>query len=216
MEKESHNPQQRDMVIQQIISRGIDDAKLLRVFEAVPRHLFVPKEQEKFAYGDFPLPIGEGQTISQPYMVALMTEALKAKEGMSVLEVGTGSGYQAAILAYLGLKVYSIERFSDLAEKANKVCSSLGYEINIRVGDGTLGWADNAPYDRIIVTAGSFDTPKPLIDQLKIGGVMVIPLGSRLHQTLTVVRKIAKDKIETEELCGCIFVPLVGKYGHKE
>jgi len=216
MEKEILDLQRKDMVIQQILNRGINDARVLRAFETVPRHLFVPKDQKKFAYGDFPLPIGEEQTISQPYMVALMTKALKTEEGMSVLEIGTGSGYQTAILANLGLKVYSIERFSNLAKKADELCNSSGYEVNIRVGDGTLGWEDNAPYDRIIVTAGSLDIPKPLIDQLKIGGILVIPLGLRFHQVLTVVCKISQDKIETKELCGCVFVPLVGDYGYKE
>ena len=202
-----------EMVFRQILSRGIDDEKILEAFRSVPRHLFVPENQRRFSYNDSPLPIGSGQTISQPYMVALMTLYLNLGPEMSVLEIGTGSGYQAAILAFLGAQVYTMERFPSLAKEAKEVLSSLGAKVEVEVGDGTLGWPEHASYDRIIVTAGTFQLPSPLIEQLKVGGRMVIPKGTRFHQDLTVVDKISQSKISEEQVCGCIFVPLVGEYG---
>lgn len=201
------------MVSAQISFRGIKNPKILEAFKAVPRHLFVPREQRDFAYEDCPLPIGEEQTISQPYMTALMTEALEVKKGEKVLEIGTGSGYQAAILSFLGAKVYSVERRASLAEKAGEVIGSLGLEVEIKTGDGTLGWFERAPYDRIIVTAGAPDVPNPLVSQLKPGGKIVIPVGGRFHQELSVIEKISDTEIKEEKICGCMFVPLVGECG---
>jgi len=202
-----------EMVSRQILSRGIDDRRILEAFRNIPRHLFVPDNQKKFSYSDSPLPIGWEQTISQPYMVALMTLHLGVSQELSVLEVGTDSGYQAAILAFLGARVYTIERFPFLAKEAKRVLDFLGMEVRIREDDGTLGWPEHAPYDRIIVTAGTSKIPPLLIKQLKVEGRMVIPLGQRFHQELTVVEKVSLDEIREEQVCGCVFVPLVGEYG---
>lgn len=202
-----------EMVSRQIRSRGINDERVLEAFRNIPRHIFVPDQQKRFAYNDCPLPIGNEQTISQPYMVALMTLHLGIEAETSVLEIGTGSGYQAAILAFLGARVYTVERFPSLAGQAKKVLDSLGMEVQAKEGDGTLGWPEHAPYDRIIVTAGSSLIPPRLIEQLRAGGRMVIPIGERFHQDLTIVDKISQDEIKEERVCGCIFVPLVGEYG---
>ena len=205
-----------EMVLYQIASRGIRDRRVLEAFSAVPRHLFVPESKRKYAYEDYPLGIGQDQTISQPYMVALMSEVLEVEPGIAVLEIGTGSGYQAAILCSMGAKVYSIERYPALAQQAKKTLDSLGYEVQVKTGDGTLGWAEEAPYDRIIVTAASPHAPPPLVEQLKIGGRIVIPLGMRFTQDLTIIYKISKDEVKAESVCGCVFVPLIGEYGYKE
>jgi len=204
------------MVFNQILNRGIDSPDILEAFSNVPRHFFVPESQKQFAYEDCPLPIGEEQTISQPYIVALMTKALDIKPGMSVLEVGTGSGWQTAILSFLGAKVYSVERINVLAQRAEQALNSLGEKVEIKVGDGTKGWPEYAPYDRIIVTAAAPYTPEPLIQQLKVGGKIVVPVGQRFQQELTVMTKIADDKTKEEKICGCMFVPLIGEYGYKE
>jgi len=202
------------MVEEQLIPRGISDYIVLDVFRKVPRHEFVPKELAASAYNDYPLPVGENQTISQPYMVALMTECLALKGQDKVLEIGTGSGYQAAILAELAKEVYSVERFQALADDARKVLDSLGYKnIKIKVGDGTLGWEEHAPYDGIIVTAGAPGIPESLVRQLKDGGRLVIPVGGDgFGQILTLVEKQGTS-IKTKEICGCMFVPLIGKEG---
>ena len=202
-----------EMVSRQILSRGIDDSRILKALRSIPRHLFVPDDQKKFAYSDSPLPIGWEQTISQPYMVALMTLHLDVNQETSVLEVGTGSGYQAAILTFLGARVYTVERFPALVKGAKKVLDSLEIEVRMREGDGTLGWPEHAPYDRIIVTAGTSKIPPLLIEQLKVGGRIVIPLGQRFHQKLTVVEKVSLGQTREEQICGCVFVPLVGEYG---
>jgi len=204
------------MVREQLISRGISDKRVLDAFRNIPREIFVPNSRRPYAYEDTPVSIGLSQTISQPYIVALMTELLSIKENDKVLEVGTGSGYQAAILKYLGAEVYTVERFSQLAEKAEKSLGILGYKVNIKIGDGSLGWSDYAPYDKIIVAAASFSVPSPLIKQLKVDGLMVLPLGGRWQQELTLIRKRDEDLIEKKPICGCIFVPLVGEYGYKE
>ncbi len=165
------------------------------------------------AYGDYPLPIGEDQTISQPYIVALMTEILELQETDRVLEVGTGSGYQAAILAELAAAVFSIDRRGGLADQARSILDSLGYRnIHIRVGDGTLGWPEEAPFDGIIVTAGAPQVPRPLVEQLALGGRLVIPVGDRFTQTLTCVRQ-TREGLKYEYYGGCRFVRLIGKYG---
>ena len=205
------------MVEEQLIGRGISDKKVLDAFRKVPRHEFVAKEFLKGAYGDYPLPINDNQTISQPYMVALMTEALKLKGHEKILEIGTGSGYQAAILAELAGEVYSVERFRGLADAAISLLTKLEYKnVHIRVGDGTLGWEEFAPYDGIIVTAGSPSIPASLVRQLKNGGRLLIPVGSgSLGQMLTLLDK-AGDNVRTSHICGCTFVPLIGKEGWSE
>jgi len=206
----------KQMVEEQLLPRGIKDSRVINAFYKVERHKFIPIEYRASAYGDFPVPIGEGQTISQPYIVALMTECLDLKGEERVLEIGTGSGYQAAILAELAKEVYSIERFESLAKNAQKVLDELGYtNIKIKVGDGTLGWQEFSPFARIIITAASPQIPLPLIEQLKENGKLVLPLGESFSQVLTVVEK-KEGKIKTQEICGCVFVPLVGKYGWKE
>ena len=204
------------MVEEQLIARGINDKRALEAFYKVERHKFIPEELRQSAYADFPVPIGEGQTISQPYIVALMTECLGLNGEERVLEIGTGSGYQAAILAELAKEVYSVERFVALSEKAETILKEMGYtNIKLKVDDGTLGWPEFAPFDRIIITAASPRIPMPLTEQLKGDGKMVLPLGESFSQVLTVAEK-KKDKLESIQVCGCVFVPLVGKYGCKE
>ena len=201
------------MVREQLISRGIRDQRVLSAFRKVPRHRFVEAGLESRAYEDYPLSIGSGQTISQPSMVALMTECLRLKGGEKVLEIGTGSGYQTAILAELSVEVYSLERISSLAERAGEKLNEMGYtNVKIEVRDGTLGWPEYSPYDRILVTAGSPDIPQPLIEQLSGKGRLVIPVGGSFSQMLRVVEKTDKGLKETD-VCGCVFVPLVGKFG---
>ncbi|MCM8783972.1 MAG: protein-L-isoaspartate(D-aspartate) O-methyltransferase [Candidatus Omnitrophica bacterium] len=213
MVEDSYSSLKEEMVNNQIIARGIKDERVIGAFLKVPRHRFIPEKNISEAYDDHPLPIGEGQTISQPYMVALMTECLGLKRGERVLEVGTGSGYQTAILAELAHEVYSIERISSLAERAKMILEELGYKnIRIKTGDGTLGWEDFSPYDGIVVTAGSPEVPPPLIDQLKAKGRLVIPLGDSFSQVLTVFEKL-ENRVKRIEICGCVFVPLVGRYG---
>jgi protein-L-isoaspartate(D-aspartate) O-methyltransferase len=203
------------MVETQLIPRGIRDKRVLDAMRKVPRHLFVDEAFYAQAYGDFPLPIGEEQTISQPFMVAYMTEALELKGSEKVLELGTGSGYQTAILAEICYKVYSIERISSLASRARKVLDRLGYgNVMVKIGDGTLGWKDEAPFDAMIVTAGAPEVPQPLLDQLSTGGRLVIPVGSEFIQSLIRVRKTERG-IEREDLGGCRFVKLIGEYGWK-
>lgn len=205
----------RKMVRQQIADRGVRDPRVLEVMLRVPRHLFVPEDIRYRAYDDCPLPIEEGQTISQPYMVAWMTELLELQGTERVLEVGTGSGYQAAILCELAQEVCSIELYPRLARKAEERLRALGYvNFSIRIGDGTLGWPEKAPFDGIMVTAGSPSVPQPLLEQLAEGGRLVIPVGSTGIQMLTLVRR-RENRFETTEEGSCIFVPLVGKHGWK-
>ena len=208
-----HGERER-MVALQLMARDIRDESVLRAFRKVPRHEFIPSEMRAEAYADHPLPIGAGQTISQPYMVALMTQCLELSGDERVLEIGTGSGYQAAILAGLAREVYSIERQESLAARASAVLD--GYpNIHITVGDGTEGWPEHAPYGGIIVTAGAPDVPLPLLDQLAEGGRLVIPVGGSFSQTLMVCTRRG-DRIEKISVCGCVFVPLVGKHGWEE
>lgn len=204
------------MVDEQLIPRGINEPRVLSAMRKVPRHLFVEEALQDRAYGDYALPIGEKQTISQPYMVALMTEALELSGSEIVLEIGTGSGYQAAILAELSRQVYSIERIASLALRARKVIEDLGYKnVDIKIYDGTLGWEEKAPFDGIIVTASAPDIPKSLTDQLKLGGRLIIPIGTRHFQTLIKVVK-KKDGLVKMPLTECVFVPLIGAYGWEE
>ena len=201
------------MVEHQLEDRGIKDIKVLYAMRKVARHLFVTEALQSRAYEDCPLPIGENQTISQPYMVAYMTEALELKSSDIVLEIGTGSGYQSAVLAEIVRQVYSIERIKDLLARARKVFDELDYtNIATKNFDGTYGWKEKSPFDAIIVTAASPDIPEPLIEQLAVGGRLVIPVGNTSSQILKKVRKSEKE-IEIKELCGCVFVKLIGKYG---
>jgi len=204
------------MVEEQIISRGIKDARLIAAMKKIPRHLFVEEALQNQAYSDHPLPIGDKQTISQPYMVALMTEFLQLTGKEKVLEIGTGSGYQATILAELTEKVFSIERIRSLAIRARKLIYELGYyNVEIKIIDGTYGWLEESPFDAITVTAGAPDIPQPLIDQLAVGGRLVIPVGDPLVQDLMRVTK-TKEGVKKENLGGCRFVKLIGKYGWDE
>ncbi|MBU0758779.1 MAG: protein-L-isoaspartate(D-aspartate) O-methyltransferase, partial [Candidatus Omnitrophica bacterium] len=187
------------------------------VFRKVPRHRFVDPTDAMKAYGDFPLAIGDNQTISQPYMVALMAQLVEAGKTDRVLEIGTGSGYQTAILAELAKEVFSIECVEALGKRAKGILEELGYDnIRVKVGDGTLGWPEYAPFDKIVVTASSPDVPGPLIEQLAIGGKLVIPVGSRISQRLTLVERPEKDRVIRKDKTGCVFVPLIGKYGWSE
>ncbi|UCF71445.1 MAG: protein-L-isoaspartate(D-aspartate) O-methyltransferase [candidate division WOR-3 bacterium] len=204
------------MVKGQIIARGVKDERVLDAMRCVPRHLFVDKIYEHQAYNDYPLSVGHGQTISQPYMVAVMTELLELKSGDTVLEIGTGSGYQTAILALLCKMVYSIERLSALKERAREQLDKLGFSnVAYMTGDGSLGWPQYSPFDGIIVTAGAPEVPNALIEQLAEKGRLVIPVGTEFFQTLNLVTK-QKGRIFRKELFECTFVPLVGKQGWKE
>jgi protein-L-isoaspartate(D-aspartate) O-methyltransferase len=205
----------KKMVQEQLATRGIKDKRILDAMMKVPRHLFVEEGLWHQAYGDFPLPIGDGQTISQPYIVALMTEALQLTGDDKVLEIGTGSGYQAAILAELTTHLFSIERISSMASKARKTLDELGYaNVLIRVSDGTLGWQEEAPFAGIIVTAGAPAIPPTLVDQLEVGGRLVIPVGNEYSQTLLKVVKQEKGYRE-KDLGGVRFVKLIGDHGWK-
>lgn len=204
------------MVESQIKARGIGDERVIKAMLKVPRHLFVDPALRDQAYGDFPLPIGERQTISQPYIVALMTEALELKGQERVLEIGTGSGYQTAILAELALWVYTIEKYPSLQEKAKNLLIKLGYRnISFKTGDGTLGWSEAAPFEAIIVTAASPRIPQPLIEQLAEGGRIVIPVGDEYSQML--IKGVKRGGVlHTKSLEPVRFVKLVGAYGFKE
>lgn len=204
------------MVEEQLIPRGIRDPRVLAAMRKVPRHEFMPDALRLQAYGDHAMPIGEGQTISQPYMVALMTELLGLTGTERVLEIGTGSGYQAAVLAELCGKVYTVERIKPLADRARLTLDRLGYKsVALKVFDGTYGWKDMAPFDAIIVTAASPSVPQPLLEQLKVGGVMVVPVGERYSQDLLKIVKTPSGS-EMERNIPCVFVPLIGNHGWKE
>ena len=201
------------MVNSQLLARGIRDQNVLAAMRKIPRHLFVGDYLQDQAYDDRPLPIARQQTISQPYMVALMTEALELSRQDRVLEIGTGSGYQAAVLAEICDTVYTVEKFPELLDQAAAVCRQLGYRnIIAKSDDGTLGWPEHQPYDAILVTAGAPQVPQPLLDQLAEGGRMLIPVGGDLIQEL---KKLTRrtDRIVEERLIGCQFVPLRGKHG---
>ena len=204
------------MVEEQLIGRGIKDPRVIAAIKKVPRHLFVEEALQSQAYSDHPLPIGEKQTISQPYMVALMTEALQLKETDHVLEIGSGSGYQTAVLAELAEKVYSIERIRSLAIRARNLLFDLEYfNVEVKIFDGTFGWEERGPFNAIIVTAGSPDVPQPLVDQLKVGGRLVIPVGDRFSQTLLRITQGPTGLIE-EDLGGVRFVSLIGEQGWQD
>lgn len=205
------------MVAEQLEARGIQDDAVLAAMRTVPRHLFVEPALRERAYDDTPLPIGEEQTISQPYMVALMSETLALRPGERVLEVGTGSGYQAAVLAELGVEVVTLERIPALAARACQVLGSLGYlaRVTPEVADGTLGWAARAPYDAVVVTAGAPCIPRPLVEQLAPGGRLVLPVGEDELQTLVRIRR-GPDGLIEEYFGDCRFVKLLGSYGWEE
>jgi len=203
------------MIREQLEYRGLHNKAVLEAMRAVPREEFVPRHLLEFAYNDGPLPIGEGQTISQPYMVAYMTEALELKETDKVLEIGTGSGYAAAVLSRLVTRVQTVERIEELAISARKRLERLGFtNIDVHVGDGSLGWPPSAPYDAIVVTAGAPEVPLPLLRQLAIGGRLVIPVGRNpTFQSLLRVLRHGEDEYRQENLMGVMFVPLIGAAG---
>lgn len=209
-EEEEFIKLRENMVKNQIISRGIQDKKVIAAMKKVPRHLFVEKSYEDSAYSDYPLPIGFNQTISQPYIVALMTELLELDSNDKVLEIGTGSGYQTAIIAEIAKEIYTIELVKELSERAKKILDSLGYKnIYFKCDDGHKGWPEKAPFNKIIVTAAPRKIPENLVDQLDYNGIMVMPLGESLYnQTLFRYKKINNNLVK-EEICGVAFVPMV-------
>ena len=218
MNKEAikYERQRDEMVRKQLKPRGINDPVVLEALRTIPRHLFVSEALRDQAYGDYPLPIGEQQTISQPYIVAEMTQALELSHEDRVLEIGTGSGYQAAVLAEIAFRVYTIERIRALYIQARNLLDKLQYHnIVMRCSDGTAGWRDESPFDAIIVTAGAPEVPAALLDQLAEGGRMIVPVGNQHSQDLI---KITKDKkgIHKSNLGGCRFVKLIGSQGWKE
>ncbi|MFH0764207.1 MAG: protein-L-isoaspartate(D-aspartate) O-methyltransferase [Candidatus Omnitrophota bacterium] len=201
------------MIREQLIGRGISDRFVLDAFRKVPRHRFIDDKYLESAYSDFPLAIGNNQTISQPYMAALMTQLLKVGKSGKVLEIGTGSGYQLAILCELAGDAYSVERIEVLALRSGAILKELGYgNFDIKTGDGTLGWEEYAPYDGIVVTAAAPGIPEGLLNQLAEGGRLVIPVGGSFGQALTLVEK-SEGAFKTTEICACVFVPLIGKNG---
>ncbi len=209
---QEYTKEKSEMLRRDIRGRGISDEKVLRAMEVVPRHLFVPERLRSRAYEDHPLPIGEGQTISQPYIVALMTEALNLKGPERVLEIGTGSGYQAAVLAEVVKEVYSMEIRPGLAETASRVLAEQGYgRVKTRVGDGYFGWPEEAPFDAILITAAANHIPSPLIAQLKVGGRLIVPLGPTTHtQYLTILTK-QEEGVDVVQTTPVVFVPMVGE-----
>jgi len=202
------------MVETQIVGRGIRDPRVIDAMLKVPRNIFVEEAMTAQAYSDLAIPIGEKQTISQPYMVALMSEMLQLSGREKVLELGTGSGYQTAILAELADRVYTVERIRSLALQARKALDRLHYlNINLKIGDGSDGWVEEAPFDAILVTAGAPDVPTQLVEQLALGGRLVIPVGNQIDQTLVIVKKEEDTTVVYEESVPCRFVKLIGKYG---
>jgi len=202
------------MVETQIVARGITDRRVIDTMLKLPRHLFVQEAMASQAYNDTSLPIGEKQTISQPYMVALMSELLELTGVERVLEIGTGSGYQAALLSHLAMRVYTIERIPSLASKARKLFDTLGLtNISMKIDDGSVGWATEAPFDAIIVTAGAPDIPRSLVGQLAHGGRLLVPVGDHSEQMLTLVKKTDDGSINVEESTPCRFVKLIGSEG---
>lgn len=205
--------QERFELVDSLRKKGITDERVLEAMLKVERHRFVPEVVRHHAYKDIALPIGYGQTISQPYTVAIMTQSLMVKPGDKILEIGTGSGYQAAVLYEMGAKVFTIERNIELYNRALKIFDELNLKIAARCSDGTIGWEEFSPYDGIIVTAGSPSVPKALKKQLAIGGRLVIPVGDRKTQVLKILTKISEDEFSVSEIPYFAFVPLVGKEG---
>jgi len=215
-EKDRFWQARQDMVNDQILGREVRNKRVLAAMRKVPRHEFISEEYYAEAYADHPLPIGDGQTISQPFIVALMTNQLDLKGGEKVLEIGTGSGYQAAVLGELAREVHTVERVKALANGAQQTLARLGYKnIQVHVGDGSLGWPEEAPYDRILITAAAPEVPEGLMDQLAEDGRLVLPVGNRWRQMLEVWRKCG-ETVEKEEVLPVVFVPLLGKKGWQE
>jgi protein-L-isoaspartate(D-aspartate) O-methyltransferase len=216
LEEKEYAAQRVEMIEKQLRRRGVTDAAALAAMLAVPRHEFVPEEVRSHAYDDLPLPIGGGQTISQPYIVAAMTAALHLQPGDRVLEIGTGCGYQAAVLSCLAKEVFTIERRAELASSASAKLARLGYSnAHVHCGDGTLGLPEFAPFDAILVAAAAPAVPKPLLAQLADGGRMILPVGDTEHQELQLIEKRG-DAFPTKMLEGCRFVPLVGYHGWQD
>ncbi|HNQ17931.1 MAG TPA: protein-L-isoaspartate(D-aspartate) O-methyltransferase [Smithellaceae bacterium] len=216
---DKYKKQRKRMVETQLKTRDIYDDRVLKAMETIPRHLFVDEGLMEQAYNDNPLPIDAHQTISQPYIVALMTQALELKPTDRVLEIGTGSGYQTAILAFLAFRVFSVERIAKLATKARKILDQLNfYNVAIRVGDGSYGWKEEGPFDAIITTAAVPEIPQRLVEQLAAGGRLVVPVGDRNIQTLCKITRLLENpqKISKQDLGGCRFVSLIGESGWKE
>jgi protein-L-isoaspartate(D-aspartate) O-methyltransferase len=216
---EANNPkfkQRRGQLVATLAEKGIEDKRVLEAFNIVPRHVFVDTALQDRAYKDTALPIGKEQTISQPYTVARQTELLDVKPGEKVLEIGTGSGYQAAILCELGAEVYTVERHKKLYQKARSTLRDLGYSVRCKLGDGTLGWSAYAPYDAIVVTAGAPVVPEDLVDQLALNGRLVVPVGDDRRQEMVRIIKIRDNEFEEEHFSDFKFVPLIGKKGWKE
>lgn len=212
----SFSEKRKEMVKTQLKARGISSEKVLNAFLTVPRHSFVPDEYLRFSYSDQPLPIGEGQTISQPYIVAFMTEVLGIKPGDKILEIGTGSGYQAAILSEMGAEVFSVELIKSLAENAKRKLTDLGYSaIHLKTGDGYLGWPEYAPFDGIVVTCSPTEIPEPLKQQLDEGGRMIIPVGEQFHVQYLCLLEKKNGKILQKNILPVRFVPMVNEKGRK-
>jgi protein-L-isoaspartate(D-aspartate) O-methyltransferase len=205
--------EERQELVDKISENGITDIYVLKAISEVERHKFVPEALLSHAYKDVALPIGYGQTISQPYTVAFMTQSLKVKPDSKILEIGTGSGYQAAILYRMGANVYSIERQFEIHERTRNLLDKLEIRVNTKCGDGSIGWEDFAPYDGILVTAGSPTVPPSLLKQLAVGGRLVIPVGDKVSQKLRTVTKVAEDNFEIFDVPEFVFVPLIGKEG---
>lgn len=206
---------ERKELIENLKTKGITDINVLNAMRKIERHLFIPNALVHLAYKDIALPIGFDQTISQPFTVAFMTQSLKLNKGDKVLEIGTGSGYQSAILYEMGMDVYSVEKIFELYKRTQQLFDKLGIRVHLKCGDGTIGWNEFAPYDGIIVTAGSPSIPESLKKQLTIGGKLVIPVGSKHSQILNVITKIDVDKFQVNEIPEFVFVPLIGKEGWK-
>ena len=203
----------RKKLTSKLREKGISDEKVLQAIEQIPRHLFVDSALENRAYEDSALPISCGQTISQPYTVAAQTELLEVIKGDKVLEIGTGSGYQAAILCQMGAEVYSVERHEPLYLSARNILKELGFRPHLKCGDGTLGWSAYAPYDGIVVTAGAPVVPEDLIQQLSVGGILIVPVGDQKLQTMTKITRVSEDEFKQEQLRQFKFVPLIGEKG---
>lgn len=215
----ANNPKfkrRRGRLVETLAEKGIKDKRVLEAFNIVPRHIFVDTALQDRAYKDTALPIGKEQTISQPYTVARQTELLEVKPGEKVLEIGTGSGYQAAILCELGAEVYTVERHDELYKKARSILRELGYSVRCKLGDGTMGWSAYAPYDAIVVTAGAPVVPEDLVDQLALNGRLVVPVGDDKRQEMVRIIKIREDEYEEEHYSDFKFVPLIGKKGWQQ
>lgn len=203
----------RNQLVKKLEEKGIKDRNLLQAINAIPRHIFIDTALENRAYEDTALPIGQGQTISQPYTVAAQTELLEVKKGDKILEIGTGSGYQSAILCHMGADVYSVERHEKLYLNAKKNLQELGYRPQLKLGDGTLGWSAYAPYDGIVVTAGAPIVPEDLVKQLNVGGRLVVPVGDQLSQVMVRITRVSEDEYKEEQFRHFKFVPLIGEKG---